>query len=303
MQVYLPIAEMPVDPFIIILMGAGVGFLSGMFGVGGGFLMTPLLIFHGIPAAVAVGTEAAHIVASSVSGVTAHLRRKTVDMQMGAFLVAGGAAGGAVGVFLFRYLRSLGQIETFVSLSYVIFLGLIGSLMLAESLRAIVREPKKGAPRRRRRRTAWMAALPFAMRFRRSQLFISPIPPAALGFVVGVLSAIMGVGGGFILVPAMIYILQMPTAVVVGTSLFQVTFVTAVVTVLQAAANKTVDIFLALLLLAGGVVGAQLGARAAVFLKAEHLRALLALIVLAICIRLIFGLVLPPDQSYVVEAL
>jgi hypothetical protein len=303
MQIYLPIAEMPVDPFIIILMGAGVGFLSGMFGVGGGFLMTPLLIFHGVPAAVAVGTEAAHIVASSVSGVTAHLRRKTVDLQMGVLLVAGGGLGAVAGVLVFRYLRALGQVEVFVSLAYVVFLGLVGTLMLAESLRAIVRERRAGAPRRGRRRTAWMAALPFPMRFRRSQLFISPLPPLALGFGVGALSAVMGVGGGFIMVPAMIYFLQMPTSVVVGTSLFHITFVSAIVTVLQAAANKTVDIFLALLLLAGGVIGAQLGARAGVLLKAEQLRALLALIVLAVCVRLLFGLVSPPAEPYLVEAL
>ena len=303
MQLYLPIAEMPVDPFVIVMMGGAVGFLSGMFGVGGGFLMTPLLIFYGIPPAVAVGTEAAQIVASSVSGVTAHLRRKTVDFQMGRFLVIGGGFGALAGVQLFSYLRALGQIEVVISLAYVGFLGAIGTLMLAESLRAILREPAKGKPKRRIRKTAWMAALPWPMRFRRSQLYISPIPPLVLGFGVGVLSAIMGVGGGFIMVPAMIYILNMPTSVVVGTSLFQIIFVTAIATVLHAATNHTVDIVLALLLLTGGVVGAQLGARAGVYLKAEQLRALLALIVLAVCVRLLFGLVLPPAAPFVVEAL
>ena len=303
MQLYLPIAEMPVDPFIIILMGAAVGFLSGMFGVGGGFLMTPLLIFHGIPPAVAVGSEAAHIVASSVSGAAAHLRRKAVDIQMSVFLIAGGGAGALLGVGLFRYLKDKGQIDTVIALSYVVFLGLIGALMLAESLRAIVREPRTGAPARRRRRTQWMSALPFAMRFRRSHLFISPIPPIAVGFSVGVLSGVMGVGGGFILIPAMIYILQMPTSVVIGTSLFQITFVTAIATVSHAAANKTVDIVLAALLIFGGVIGAQLGVRLGARLKAEQLRALLALVALAVCVRLLLDLVLPPAFPYRMETL
>lgn len=303
MQIYLPIAEMPVDPIVIIIMGGAVGFLSGMFGVGGGFLMTPLLIFYGIPPAVAVGTEAAQIVASSVSGVTAHLRRKTVDFQMGRFLVAGGALGAIAGVALFRHLRMLGHIEVFISLAYVVFLGAIGLLMLAESMRAILRDPAKAKRKRRSRRTAFMASLPWAMRFRRSQLYISPIPPVLLGFIGGVLSASLGVGGGFIMVPAMIYLLNMPTSVVVGTSLLQIIFVTAIATFLHAAANQTVDIFLALLLLAGGVIGAQLGARAGLLIKAEQLRALLALVVLAVCIRLVFGLVLPPEEAFVVELL
>lgn len=303
MQIYLPIAEMPVDPFVIVLLGGAIGFLSGLFGVGGGFLMTPLLIFYGIPPAVAVGTQGAQLVASSVTALTAHLRRRAVDFQMGRFLVLGGALGALAGVGLFRYLRALGQIEVFISLAYVVFLGLIGVLMLAESLRAILRDPAKARPRRRSRRTAWMAALPWPMRFRRSQLYISPLPPVVLGFFGGVLSAILGVGGGFAMVPAMIYILNMPTNVVIGTSLFQIIFVMAITTVLHATANQTVDIFLALLLLTGGVVGAQLGARAGVFIKAAQLRALLALLVLAVCTRLVFGLILPPDEPFVVEVL
>ncbi len=302
MQIYLPIAELPVDPFVIILMGGAVGFLSGMFGVGGGFLMTPLLIFYGIPPAVAVGTEASQIVASSVSGVLAHLRRKTVDFQMGGFLVFGGGLGSIAGVAIFRYLREVGQVEVFISLAYVIFLSLIGGLMFVESLRALFRNPQTGKPRRKRRSVAWMAAMPFAMRFRRSQLYISPIPPIILGFFVGVLAAIMGVGGGFIMVPAMLYILNMPTNVVVGTSLFQIIFVTAITTVLHAAANQTVDIVLALLLLTGGVIGAQLGARAGVRLRAEQLRALLALIVLAVSARLVFDLVSTPISPFLLEA-
>ena len=302
MQIYLPIAEMPVDPLVIIFMGGAVGFLSGMFGVGGGFLMTPLLIFYGIPPAVAVGTEASQIVASSVSGVLAHLKRKTVDFQMGGLLVLGGVAGAVVGVLIFRQLREAGQVELLISLSYVAFLSIVGGLMLAESARALLRAPDERPRGRKRRSPAWMAALPFAMRFRRSQLYISPIPPIALGFCVGVLAAVMGVGGGFIMVPVMLYILNMPTGVVVGTSLFQIIFVTAVATVLHAAANQTVDVILALLLLTGGVVGAQIGARVGVRLKGEQLRALLALIVLAVCARLVMDLTLPPASPFVIEA-
>ncbi len=301
MQIYLPIAEIPVDPFVVIFMGAAVGFLSGMFGVGGGFLMTPLLIFYGIPPAVAVGTEASQIVASSVSGVLAHLKRKTVDFLMGGFLVAGGGLGAVVGIKIFRYFRALGQIETFISITYVVFLGAIGALMMVESLRALLRSPDAPRPKRKHRSAEWMAAMPFAMRFRRSQLYISPIPPIILGFFVGVLAAIMGVGGGFIMVPAMLYILNMPTNVVIGTSLFQIIFVTAIATVLHAAANQTVDIILALLLLTGGVIGAQIGARAGRRLKGEQLRALLALIVLGVCARLLFGLVTPPASPFIVE--
>lgn len=301
MQIYLPIAEMPIDPLLIMMMGGAVGLLSGMFGVGGGFLMTPLLIFYGIPPAIAVGTEASQIVGSSVSGVTAHLRRKSVDFQMGWFLVLGGGFGSLAGVFIFRYLRSLGQIETIIALSYVIFLGAIGTLMLVESARTIFKAPQKSIPKRRKRRIAWMAALPGAMRFRRSQLYISPIPPIILGFLVGILAAIMGVGGGFIMVPAMIYILQMPTNVVIGTSLFQIIFVTAITTVLHAVTNQTVDIILAMLLLAGGVIGAQIGARLGVKLKAEQLRVLLALLVLGVCSKLVLDLVTPPDEPYKIE--
>ena len=301
MQIYLPIAEMAVDPFLVILMGASVGFLSGMFGVGGGFLMTPLLIFYGIPPAVAVGTEASQIVASSVSGVLAHLRRKTVDFQMGGFLVLGGGMGSIAGIVIFRYLRAIGQVEIAISLAYVIFLGAVGAIMLTEALRTVLRPPEAAPKRRKRRSVAWMAAMPFAMRFRRSQIYISPIPPIVLGFFVGVLAAIMGVGGGFIMVPVMLYILNMPTKVVVGTSLFQIIFVTAITTVLHAAANQTVDIVLALMLLLGGVVGAQLGARAGVKLRAEHLRALLALLVLAVGAKLLFDLVTTPASPFILQ--
>ena len=302
MQLYLPIAEMPVDPFVVIAMGVGVGFVSGMFGVGGGFLMTPLLIFYGIPPAVAVGTETSQIVASSVSGALAHFKRKTIDFQMGAFLVAGGAVGSVIGVLLFRSLMKSGQIDTLISVSYVVFLGAIGGLMLWESIRSLLRSAEEKRRRARKRRSpVWLAALPFAMRFRASTLYISPIAPIALGFLIGLLASMLGVGGGFIMVPAMLYILNMPTNVVVGTSLFQVIFVTAITTILHAAANQTVDIALALLLLAGGVVGAQLGVRAGVRLKAEHLRALLALLVLGVCARLLVGLALPPASLFIVD--
>ena len=299
MQLYLPIAEVAVNPLIIIMMGGAVGFLSGMFGVGGGFLMTPLLIFYGIPPAVAVGTEASQILASSVSGVMAQTRRKAVDFRMGYLLVAGGAAGSVAGVMLFRALMEQGQIDLFISLAYVLFLGVIGALMMVESLRALTRPA--GARPTKRHRHSWTALLPLRMRFRRSQLYISVLPPLALGVAGGLLAAVMGVGGGFFIVPAMIYILNMPTNVVVGTSLFQIAFVTAITTVLHAAANQTVDILLALLLLFGGVIGAQLGVRVGARLKAEQLRALLALIVLAVCARMAWGLIATPASLFVVE--
>ncbi|PQA89168.1 sulfite exporter TauE/SafE family protein [Hyphococcus luteus] len=301
MQLYLPIAEMPVDPFVVIAMGAAVGFLSGMFGVGGGFLMTPLLIFYGIPPAVAVGSETVQITASSVSGALGHIKRKTVDFQMGGFLVAGGAVGSAIGVFLFRAFLKTGQIETVISVSYVVFLGAIGGLMLTESVRTLFRSTDTKRPVRKRRSPAWLAALPFPMRFRTSGLYISPLSPIALGFLIGMIGAVMGVGGGFIMVPAMLYILNMPTNVVVGTSLFHIIFVTAITTLLHAAANQTVDIALGLLLVFGGVIGAQFGVRAGMKLKGEQLRALLALIVLAVCARLLIGLALPPASFFIVE--
>ena len=286
MQIYLPIAEISVNVFVLLGLGAGVGFLSGMFGVGGGFLMTPLLFFIGIPPAVAVSTQANQICASSASGALAHWKRKTLDLKMGLLLLAGGSAGSILGVQLFAYLRSLGQIDLFISLSYVGFLGIIGGLMFLESVRAILR------------RRTWIDRLPFKMRFPTSGLYISVIPPVAIGFLVGTLAAIMGVGGGFVMVPAMIYILRMPTNVVVGTSLFQILFVTALTTVLQAGQNQTVDIVLAMLLTVGGVVGAQFGARAGRHLKAEELRALLAFMVIAVCLKLGWDLVVTPADLF-----
>lgn len=303
MQVYLPIAEISVDVFLLLGLGTFVGFLSGMFGVGGGFLMTPLLFFIGIPPAVAVSTQANQIVASSASGALAHWKRKTLDLKMGLLLLAGGSIGSILGVQLFAYLRSLGQIDLFISLSYVGFLGVIGGLMFLESVRAILqrRSGGKGVGGNRRKR-GWIDRLPFKMRFPQSGLYISVIPPLAIGLLVGTLAAIMGVGGGFVMVPAMIYILRMPTNVVVGTSLFQILFVTALTTVLQAGQNQTVDVVLAMLLIVGGVIGAQFGARAGRHIKAEELRALLAFMVVAVCLKLGWDLVVTPADLFEVLA-
>ncbi len=299
MQIYLPIAEMSVNAFLLLGMGGAVGFLSGLFGVGGGFLMTPLLIFSGIPPAVAVATEANQIVASSVSGVLAQWRRKAVDFKMGTVLLTGGVAGSGVGVFIFSRLREQGQVELLISLSYVVFLGTIGSLMLYESLRALRRHRAGMAPSSRKPgQHSWIHGLPFKMRFRQSKLYISAIPPLMIGFAVGVLAAIMGVGGGFIMVPAMIYLLRMPTNIVIGTSLFQIIFVTGLVTILHSVNSQTVDVVLALLLLTGGVIGAQIGVRVGHRLRGEQLRALLALMVLAVCFRLGFDLVSTPADLF-----
>ena len=303
MYIYLPIAEVSMHIGIIIGLGGGVGFLSGLFGVGGGFLMTPLLIFFGIPPAVAVSTEANQIVASSVSGVLAHMRRGNVDFKMGGILMAGGVIGSSLGVALFSFLQSIGQIDLVIQLSYVVFLGIIGSLMLTESVRTIIRSRKPGAVRGKLHQHNWLHGLPLKMRFRRSKLYISAILPLALGAFVGILAAIMGVGGGFIIVPAMIYLLGMPTSVVVGTSLFQIIFVTANVTLLQSIQTQTVDFLLAGLLLFGAVIGAQFGSRAGALLRGEQLRGLLALMVLAVCIKIGYDLVVRPEDLLSVELL
>ena len=303
MYIYLPIAEVSMHIGIIIGLGGGVGFLSGLFGVGGGFLMTPLLIFFGIPPAVAVSTEANQIVASSVSGVLAHMRRGNVDFKMGGILMAGGVIGSSLGVALFSFLQSIGQIDLVIQLSYVVFLGIIGSLMLTESVRTIIRSRKPGAVRGKLHQHNWLHGLPLKMRFRRSKLYISAILPLALGAFVGILAAIMGVGGGFIMVPAMIYLLGMPTSVVVGTSLFQIIFVTANVTLLQSIQTQTVDFLLAGLLLFGAVIGAQFGSRAGALLRGEQLRGLLVLMVLAVCIKIGYDLVVRPEDLLSVELL
>jgi uncharacterized membrane protein YfcA len=298
MQLYLPIAELSLNVLVLLGLGATVGFLSGLFGVGGGFLMTPLLIFIGVPPAVAVATGTNQIVASSVSGAIHHWRRGNIDLKMGLVLLAGGMAGSILGVQLFALLRAFGQIDLAISLFYVVFLSVIGALMLIESARAMRRSRRASAPRRKLHQHHWFHGLPFKMRFRKSKLYISALLPLTIGLGVGLLVALMGVGGGFILVPAMIYLLGMPTAVVVGTSLFQIIFVTANVTLLQAVQNHTVDILLAALLLAGGVVGAHWGARAGARLPGEQLRALLALLVLLVGARLAWDLFSTPADVY-----
>ena len=298
MNIYLPIAEMSVDVFLILGLGGAIGFLSGLFGVGGGFLMTPLLIFIGIPPAVAVASEANQILAASVSGAWAHMRRGNVDIKMGLVLTAGGFVGSSVGVVIFTLLRQLGQVELLIALSYVILLGAIGSLMLFESSRTILRRQAGTATRGKLHQHMWLHGLPFKMRFRRSRLYISALLPIGIGFFVGILAAIMGVGGGFIMVPAMIYLLGMPTAMVVGTSLFQIIFVTANVTFLQATTNQTVDIVLALILLTSAVVGAQFGTRVAVRLRGEQLRGLLALMVLFVCGKIAYDLISTPFDLF-----
>jgi len=298
MHIYLPIAEMSVNIFLLLGMGVGIGLLSGIFGVGGGFLMTPLLIFIGIPPAVAVGTEANQIVASSVSGVLAHWRRGNVDMKMGIVLLLGGLLGSTFGVWLFSALRSLGQIDLVIRLSYVIFLGIIGLLMLVESARAMRRQTAATATRRKLHQHNFLHGLPLKMRFRRSKLYISALLPLLVGCFVGVLASVMGVGGGFVIVPAMIYLLGMPTAVVVGTSLFQIIFVTANATFLQAYINQTVDVVLALLLLSGAVIGAQVGTKLGALLRGEQLRGLLALLVIAVCAKLAYDLIATPTDPY-----
>ena len=298
MLIYLPIAEVSVNALLLLGLGGLVGVLSGMFGVGGGFLMTPLLFFIGIPPAVAVATEANQIVASSFSGVLAHLRRKTVDFKMGTVLMLGGLLGAAIGVVLFNYLKSLGQVDLLVKLCYVVFLGIIGGLMFFESLRAIRRTSRNLAPPKKSRQRGWVQKLPLKIRFRTSGLYISIIPPLILGVFVGILAAIMGVGGGFIMVPAMIYILGMPTKVVVGTSLYQIIFVTAFTTLLHATTNYTVDVALAVLLLVGGVIGAQIGTQIGTRLKAEQLRILLAIMVLMVCGKLALDLLIQPSELY-----
>ncbi len=303
MQIYLPIAEQSLNIFLVLGMGGVVGFLSGMFGVGGGFLMTPLLIFSGIPPVVAIATEANQIVASSVSGSIAQWRRKNVDVRMGLVLLAGGVVGSVAGVQIVSYLRKLGQVDLAISLSYVCFLGAIGALMLIESIRTYQRARSGNpVPARRSGQHNWIHKLPLKMRFKRSKLYISAIPPVLVGVVVGLLAAIMGVGGGFIMVPAMIYLLRMPTSVVIGTSLFQIVFVTALVTVLHSTQNQTVDVVLALMLMIGGVIGAQIGALAGQKLKGEELRGLLALMVLAMCAKIAYGLIVEPSELFSISS-
>lgn len=299
MEIYLPIAEMPVNIFLIAGLGAAVGFLSGMFGVGGGFILTPFLMFLGIPPAVAVATQSTQVVASSVSGVLTHWRKGNVDIKMGAVLLGGGLAGSLLGIQLFNALKAAGQADLFIALSYVIFLGSIGGLMFYESLQAVRAGGSSiGGTRREPGGHYWVHGWPLKMRFQRSRLYISAIPPLLLGLLIGVLSVVMGVGGGFILVPAMIYLLRMPTSIVIGTSLFQIIFVAAFSTLLHAMTNHSVDAILALLLIAGGVVGAQFGVRYGERLRSDWMRLCLAGLILLICARLAVDLVFAPADPF-----
>ena len=300
MQIYLPIAEIPVNVLTILAMGLTVGFLSGLFGIGGGFLMTPLLIFIGIPPAIAVGTQSTSVVASSLSGALTHFARRSIDFKMGSVLLCGGAAGTLSGIYLFKILSEIGQIDLMISVIYVIFLSIIGGLMMVESVQAIraARGGGAGGARRRRGHHSWIHGLPFKMRFRRSKLYISVIPPVLVGYFVGTLSAIMGIGGGFIMIPAMIYILRMPTSVVIGTSFFQIVFVTALTAILHSVENQAVDIVLGFMLVMGSAVGAQFGVRVGERLPGEQLRALLATLLLFIGLRLGIDLISRPDDLY-----
>ena len=298
MDIYLPIAEVSLDLFVLLGLGAAIGFLSGVFGVGGGFLLTPMLIFIGVPPAIAVASSANQLVGASLSGVIAHWRRGNVDFKMGFILMAGGLAGSVLGVGVFTWLKRLGQIELTISLCYVVLLGVLGALMAIESARTALRQRRPGGFRRKLHQHNWLHGLPLKTRFRRSKLYISALLPTGLGFAVGILSAVLGIGGGFVLVPAMIYALGMPTAVVPGTSLFQIIFVAANVTFLQAYTNRTVDAVLALVLLVGGVLGAQIGTRFGTRLRGEQLRFLLALLVLAVAAKLAFDLTAHPDHLY-----
>ena len=299
MSIYLPIAEMNVNIFLIVFIGMAVGALSGLFGVGGGFLMTPLLIFLGIPPVVAVGSEAPHVLASSVSGVIAHWRKKNVDFKMGFFLLSGGVVGSTVGVNLFKLLKTYGQIDIVIQFLFIIFLGFIGLSMAFESAKTTIKNYRTtSAIRTKLHQHSWIHGLPFKLRFHRSKLYISAIPPILIGFFVGVLSAMMGVGGGFIMIPAMVYILGMSTNVVVGTSLFQIIFVTANSTFFQSYLNQTVDIVLSALMILGGVIGAQIGVRLGSQLKAEYLRGILAILVLLVCAKILTDLILTPSDLF-----
>ena len=299
MEIYLPIADMSVQWIVILAMGLGVGFLSGLFGVGGGFLLTPLLVFYGIPSGVAVATTLSHITASSISGAVGQWKKRAIDFKMAGVMMLGGLFGTAAGVWLFAVMRHAGQMDLVVSLTYVPMLGIIGGIMLQESLKTLKAQAAGNAPARIYPvNHVWIHGLPFKARFRQSRLYISVIPPLTIGFLVSVLSAIMGIGGGFILVPAMIYLLRMPTNVVIGTSLVQIIGVAVLTTLLQATSNYAVDIVLAALLVIGGVVGAQFGVRAGARLRGEQLRLLLALLVLAVAARLLWDLLVPPTDAY-----
>ena len=300
MDIYLPIAEVSVNIFVLLGLGGAIGMITGIFGVGGGFLLTPLLIFIGVPPAMAVAASANQLVGASVSGALGHWRRGNVDLKMGFIMLLGGLTGSFLGVWLFTILRRLGQIELVISLSYVVLLGTLGTLMGVESVRTVMRRRGPGGARRKLHQHTWLHGLPLKTRFRRSKLYISALLPIGLGFAIGTVGGILGIGGGFILVPAMIYLLGMPTAVVPGTSLLQILFVAANITFLQAYTNRTVDAVLALVLLVGAVLGAQIGARIGSRLRGEQLRLLLALLVLAVAAKLAFDLTVRPASLFAV---
>lgn len=300
MNIYLPIAEISVNIFAILALGGVTGVLSGLFGVGGGFLMTPLLIFMGVPPSVSVATVANQIIASSLSGFLAHLRRKNVDFKIGWYLLSGGIVGSTLGVFLFRWLKEIGHVDLIISILYVTFLGIIGSMMATESIRTILKISRKYEENEK---PTLAQRMPLKVHFPHSKLHISAIMPILIGLFVGVMVSMMGIGGGFFLLPAMIYLLGMPTNVVIGTSLLQIIFITANVTFLQAITTQTVDILLALILIAGSVFGAQIGIRIGDKLPAHYLRAMLAVIVLGVAIKLAFTLFTPPDNVYSVSVI
>ncbi len=303
MPIYLPIAELPVNLFLILGLGITVGFISGMFGVGGGFLMTPLLILTGIPPAVAVATVPSHMAASSLAGAISYWRKKQVDIGLALVLLSGGILGTAAGVWIFSLLRRAGQLDLMVNLSYVVLLGIVGGLMLTESLRAILRARRGERPIVRRPGThAWFHGLPLKLRFRQSRIYVSAMPVTAIGFMVGLLGALMGVGGGFLLIPALIYLMRVPTTVAVGTSLLLTLVTMLIATVLHAVENRTVDVVLAFALMTGGVLGAQFGARAGQAMRAEQLRLLLSLLVLAVGLRVAIDMLTPPADVFSVVA-
>jgi uncharacterized membrane protein YfcA len=303
-QVYLPIADLPVNIFVVFAMGIAVGFISGMFGIGGGFLMTPLLIFLGISPAVAVATVSSHIAASSFSGAITYWRRKALDLSLAAMLLLGGICGTAAGVWLFTYLRALGQLDLTISLSYVLLLGSVGGLMVMEGVRAIIRS-RHGKPVELRRPGShtWFHGLPFKLRFKQSRIYVSSIPVVTIGFIMGFIGAIMGIGGGFLLVPMLIYFLRVPTNVVIGTSMVLTLVTMATATVLHSVTNHLVDVILALILMVGGVTGAQFGARAGQKMRSERLRLMLGVLVLAVGVRFAVDLVMTPDDLYSIRLL
>lgn len=299
MQIYLPIAELPVDMLLVLGMGMAVGFISGMFGVGGGFLLTPLLIFSGIPPAVAVATQGPQIAASSLTGALLYWRRRALDLRLGCVLLAGGLVGTFLGVAFFNQMYRIGQLETVIAISYVILLGAVGLLVFLESMRSLARSrhgDKK--PARRAGRHQWYEGLPLKMRFHRSGLYISVIPVIFISLLIGFAGAVLGIGGGFILVPALIYIFRVPGNIVVGTSLFQILFTMIAATILHASTNQSVDMFLAILLIIGGVFGAQFGARAGSKLRGEVFRLLLAILILAVAARFAADILTRPAEPF-----